>query len=95
MTGWEDQPALEEASDAVGTRAGHHGGDEEIEMTAWFWSDYLGIDIEPHETREMMMLLKIARSKTGEPSLEHHADIAGYAELASRASPYREQDDGR
>lgn len=46
---------------------------------AEYWSNYLGTKINDHDVAIMMILLKIARIKTGSPKADNYIDIAGYA----------------
>jgi len=48
---------------------------------AQMWSAYLGIDITPGQSVDMMMLVKIARQANA-PGRENLVDIAGYARVA-------------
>lgn len=43
---------------------------------------YLGVQITPVEVATMMVLLKIARTRTGAPNIDCWVDAAGYAALA-------------
>ncbi len=91
---------LREAADIVdGQRNKTHGARERsFQAIADLWNTYLRharllhsedglIDVD---VAQMMVLLKIARSLTGEPIADHFVDAAGYSgvagELASRAA---------
>lgn len=64
----------------------HGEATDSLELIAGLWSEYLGIEIAPHEVAEMMIILKIARSKNGQPTMEHYEDIQGYAHIANEAT---------
>lgn len=49
---------------------------------ARLWTAYLGVQITPVEVATMMVLLKIARTRTGAPNIDCWVDAAGYAALA-------------
>lgn len=63
----------------------HGEATDSLALIAGMWSAYLGITVHPHEVAEMMIMLKIARSKNGEPNIEHYEDIQGYAHIANEA----------
>lgn len=48
-------------------------------LIAQLWSCYLGVAIEPKDVASMMILLKLARVKTGTQKKDNWVDIAGYA----------------
>lgn len=77
--------ALEDAADAIAARDDERGdGREHFRLTAEMWSDYLGVDLEPHEVAELFLIDKLARSRAGPnpPDPDQHTDAAGYAALA-------------
>ena len=49
---------------------------------AALWSAYLGIPVSAHDAALMMVLLKIARVKTGDFNLDDYVDGAGYMACA-------------
>jgi len=46
------------------------------------WSAYLGVPISPGQAAIMMLLLKVARTKTGSGTEDNYVDMAGYAGVA-------------
>lgn len=74
---------LAEARSIVGQRDDTHGDvRENHEQIAALWSDYLGVEIAPHEVAELMVLVKLSRIQSGSPDRDHFVDIAGYAAIA-------------
>jgi len=69
------------AADLVsGDRAETHGDmRENFERIASLWSAYLGADISAIDVGQMMILLKMARAKSGTLHADHFIDQAGYA----------------
>ena len=67
-----------------GNRQTTHGQKERsFGLVAEFWSSYFGIKIAPREVAQALELLKLARSKCGDPGhLDHYIDAAGYAGCA-------------
>lgn len=57
-------------------------------IIAEFWTGYLNTEVTAEDVAVMMMLLKIARIRTGVYDVDNYIDIAGYAacgsEIASR-----------
>jgi len=49
---------------------------------AALWSEYLGVEIEPSQAADMMVLVKLGRKATGTPQTDHNRDVAGYALIA-------------
>lgn len=43
------------------------------------WSEYTGIKIDAKDVAVMMILMKVARIKTGKYHADNYIDIAGYA----------------
>ena len=72
---------LREAEKCInGDRELSHGSPEDnFQTIADLWSLYLGKLIEPEDVAVMMILLKVARIKSGGGSGDHWGDIAGYA----------------
>lgn len=79
---------LEEASRLVtGDREKSHGPKLENHTNiCTLWSAYLGkqltSEITPHQAAVMMALLKIARTKAGEPNSDDLVDAAAYCAIA-------------
>ena len=72
------------SSIVTGDRNHQHGSPERsFEQIAGFWSQYLGIPVSPVDVCQMMVLLKIVRSKCGSPIDDHFIDAAGYSALAA------------
>lgn len=53
--------------------------EDNFNQIAEYWSTYLETKINAHDVAVMMILLKIARIKTGSPKADSYIDIAGYA----------------
>tara|TARA_R100000781_G_scaffold15431_1_gene12716 strand:- start:482 stop:772 length:291 start_codon:yes stop_codon:yes gene_type:complete len=49
---------------------------------AKLWSAYLGIDVNAHDVAILMLLLKIARTKSGNPTEDTYIDMVGYSAIA-------------
>ena len=64
--------------------------EDNFEVTARFWSDYLECHISAGDVANMMILLKIARSSTGKFMVDNYADIAGYAACACEIGSERQ-----
>lgn len=59
--------------------------EDNFQIIADLWTDYLGepdLVIEAKDVASMMMLLKIARVRTGKHKDDNFIDIAGYAACA-------------
>jgi hypothetical protein len=86
-----DQPERSQMLDRVkekitGPREQSHGDPSvQFAKTAKLWNEYLHVvSISPQDVCMMMALLKISRSRSGDPdSIDHYEDIAGYAALAA------------
>ena len=77
---------LNEAIRITADRNSTHGSaEEQFSHCANLWSSYLDFSISPTDVCQMMALLKMSRSKIGNPSvLDHYVDQCGYASLAGR-----------
>lgn len=69
----------------VEQRAQHYGDPRpNMERTAGLWSAYLGHEVTAHDVAQMMVLVKISRSKV--PNVDRHddnyEDQVGYSEIA-------------
>ena len=84
---------LTEANKIVnGVRNEVYGKPEDnFNLIADFWSHYLNKAVTAHDVAIMMILLKIARAKTGKGSLDNYVDIAGYAACAGEV--YKSMED--
>ena len=73
------------ATDLVsGDRARQHGEALAAHTNiAVLWSAYLGMPITACDAALMMVLLKVARTKTGAFNLDDYVDAAGYAAIAA------------
>ena len=73
------------AADLVGgDRACQHGDALAVHTNiAVLWSAFLGMPITARDVALMMVLLKIARTKTGTFNPDDYVDAAGYAALAA------------
>tara|TARA_Y100001951_G_C11207267_1_gene220797 strand:+ start:359 stop:604 length:246 start_codon:yes stop_codon:yes gene_type:complete len=56
------------------------------ENIAHLWSAYLGHSISAHDVAILMLLLKIARAKFGNPSSDTYIDMIGYSAIAGELS---------
>lgn len=66
-----------------GDRAKTHGDKFENHLNiARLWSAYLGVALTPEQVCWMMVLLKVARTKTGTNNPDDALDAVGYAALA-------------
>lgn len=66
-------------------RAKAHGQSlaESFSMVATLWSTYLGFCVSDSDVAQMMVLLKVARSKCGDrANVDHYMDAAGYSAIA-------------
>ncbi len=71
------------ASLVSGDRAKQHGGKLENHANiAALWGAYLGVRILPEQVALMMVLLKVARTKSGSKNLDDYVDMAGYSGIA-------------
>lgn len=67
-----------------GDREKQHGAKQEnFDNIAALWSAYLGVPITARQFAVLMVLLKVARAKTGEFNLDDYVDMAGYAGCAA------------
>ena len=68
---------------AIGEGENTYGSPEDnLELIAHFWSDYLYCEVTPIDVANMMILLNVARAVTGEFKTDNYIDIAGYAACA-------------
>jgi hypothetical protein len=77
---------LEEAQDIIfGARNASYGHPRDnFQNIADLWSAYLGVPITPMDHANMMVLLKVARLKSGVYHRDSVVDIAGYAGTIER-----------
>ena len=74
---------LKLALDTVQSRELTHGECvENNKNIAELWSAYLGVPLTADEVALMMVLLKIARTKSNTKVEDHFVDMAGYAAIA-------------
>ena len=70
-----------------GDRARQHGEALAAHTNiAVLWSAYLRIPISARDAALMMVLLKVARTKTGNFNLNDYVDAAGYAAIAAEVA---------
>lgn len=60
-----------------GDKIGNH------ENISRLWGAFLGITIRPQDVALMMVLLKVARTKSGTHNLDDYVDMAAYAGVAA------------
>ena len=66
-----------------GKREHEYGNKKENhENIANLWSAYLDHNISAHDVAILMLLLKIARAKFGNPSADTYIDMVGYSAIA-------------
>lgn len=66
-----------------GERSRTHGDKLENHTNiARLWSAFLGVPLEPEQVALMMVLLKVARTKTGTFNIDDYVDMAGYSGIA-------------
>jgi hypothetical protein len=76
----DDKNILEQANETVAQRAEEYGPpDENFQKAADLWSAYLGVPISKYDYAQMMLLAKVARTKTGDPGEDEELDKVGYA----------------
>ncbi len=75
---------LKKASGLIdGERNAQHGDRKECHtLIARMWSAFKGVEFTANEVACMMVLLKIARTKSGSYNGDCYVDAAGYAALA-------------
>jgi len=67
-----------------GERLDNYGKPENnFKLIAKFWSEYKGVDFTDVDVAMMMLLLKVARIKTGCGTMDSFVDAAGYVGLAA------------
>ena len=65
-------------------RAATHGSmRENMQKAADLISAYLGVKVSALDVTQIMVMLKAARIKTGEPVDEHFSDQAGYSAMGA------------
>lgn len=66
----------------VEQRAEHYGDPRpNMERIAGLWSAYLGTEVTAHDAAQMMVLVKISRSKVSKHD-DNYTDQVGYSEIA-------------
>ncbi len=75
---------LKKASGLIdGERAAQHGDRKECHtLIARMWTAFKGVEFTANEVACMMVLLKIARTKSGSYNGDCYVDAAGYSALA-------------
>ena len=70
-----------------GARATQHG-DKRLnhKNIADLWSAYFRLPFTEHDVAMAMVLVKVARTRTGQPNADDYIDMAGYAAIASELS---------
>ena len=79
------QEVIEAALDCITNDRADQYGDakENFDNIARLWRAYLKIDISDFEVIMLMILLKVARTKSSQGHSDNYVDIIGYAALAS------------
>lgn len=82
--GWHAAEVVGHAAELVGgDRASQHGDKvENHQHIAALWSAFLERPITADQVALMMVLLKVARTKTGRLNRDDYVDMAGYAGVA-------------
>ena len=66
-----------------GKRQHEYGNKKENhENISRLWSAYLNYPISAHDVSILMLLLKVARAKFGNPSSDTYIDMVGYSAIA-------------
>ncbi len=61
------------------------------ENIAGLWSAYLDTKVSAHDVSILMLLLKVARLKSGQPSRDTYVDMVGYSAIAGELSDKSKQ----
>ena len=75
---------LKTALKLLGGKRQHEYGNkkENHENIARLWSAYLDHPLSAHDVAILMLLLKVARAKFGNPSSDTYIDMVGYSAIA-------------
>ena len=66
----------------VDERAEHYGDPQaNLDRIAGLWTAYIGYPVTAHDVAQMMVLVKISRSKVAKHD-DNYADAIGYTEIA-------------
>tara|TARA_R100000664_G_scaffold25341_1_gene35322 strand:- start:1385 stop:1603 length:219 start_codon:yes stop_codon:yes gene_type:complete len=66
-----------------GPREKEYGNKKENhDNIAKLWSAYLNINLTAHDVALMMLLLKVARTKSPNPTRDTYIDMVGYSAIA-------------
>ena len=78
------QRIIEEATRLVSTDREKSYGNKKKNHTniAKLWSAYLDKKVSPHDVAILMALLKIARTKLGDHTIDNYIDLVGYGAIA-------------
>lgn len=89
--GQTDESILQEAERIInGQRAEDYGdASESFNRTAGMWSAYVGADLSALDVANLMILLKVSRTRNGFHR-DSHVDICGYAGLSDQLRPSEE-----
>lgn len=82
--GWKATDIVGVALELVGGDRATQNGDkvDNHQNIAALWSAFLGVQIAADQVALMMVLLKVARTKTGRLNRDDYVDMAGYAGVA-------------
>ena len=74
---------LKEAAGIAEGKRSTHGAENSFRLIADLWSTYLNLDpsskLHPSDVAQMMVLLKMARSRHGSFNKDDYVDQAGYS----------------
>jgi Domain of unknown function (DUF6378) len=75
---------LQTAEKLVSTDRSKTHGDKKVnhQNIASLWSAYLDFNISPKDVAILMVLLKLARTKTGQHNIDDYVDACGYSAIA-------------
>lgn len=84
------QTILNVAAKTIADRGPQYGNTHDsMSHIANLWSDYMGVHVTPFDVANMMSLLKISRSKTGNPrNMDNYVDNAAYSAIAAEMVGY-------
>ena len=79
----------------IGDRGNSHGDAKtNFQTIADLWSTYLDVKISASQVPRMMVLLKMARVKSGQFNQDDYVDMCGYSALAGEIATMEQSDEG-